>query len=49
MLVEIKFVQEIDSAPEYIAMESQGSTSQRDVFDTLVNELRKQYRSVIAF
>ncbi|KAG5190759.1 hypothetical protein JKP88DRAFT_297814 [Tribonema minus] len=35
---------EIEHEPEYEAMERQGPTSQRDVFDVIVDELRRQFR-----
>jgi hypothetical protein len=37
-------VQEIEGEPEYRAMERLGANAQRDVFDKIVDELRKQFR-----
>jgi hypothetical protein len=37
-------MQEIEGEPEYRAMERLGANAQRDVFDKIVDELRKQFR-----
>jgi hypothetical protein len=36
--------QEIEGEPEYRDMERLGHNAQRDVFDAIVDELRKQFR-----